>query len=116
MEKVKYNHEKTGHAEESANIVLGYFFQQLAPKSVLDVGCGNGSWLATCKKQFGVTDVFGVDGISAPTKDIADAEFLLHDLRKDLDLKRKFDVGICLEVGEHLPASAAENLVQMLTR
>lgn len=115
MNEIKYTHEVTGHAEKSERPILDFIISLLSPTSVLDVGCGNGSWLTECKKA-GISDILGVDGIDAPKSGITSTEFLLHDLRTDLDLPRKFDLALCLEVGEHLPAESADNLVSMLTK
>lgn len=41
---------------------------------------------------------------------------LQHDLRQPLDLGRKFDLVLCVEVAEHLPESAANTLCDTITR
>jgi hypothetical protein len=36
---------------ESARIFLGFLFQFWKPHSVVDFGCGFGTWLLACKEQ-----------------------------------------------------------------
>lgn len=100
----------------SAHAVIPLVLQLYRPQSVVDVGCGIGTWLAAFVEH-GVTDVLGVDGDYVPTADLripAD-RFLPHDLRTPLDLGRSFDLAVCLEVAEHLPAERAPALVSTLT-
>jgi SAM-dependent methyltransferase len=91
----------------SAAVVVPIVQQMLAPRSVLDVGCGQGEWL----EAFAGPEVFGVD-IAAPEGE----HFLRHDLTEPLYLWRKFDLVLSLEVGEHLPEEAAFTYVASLAR
>ena len=81
----------------SASVVAPVVKDLLAPRSVLDIGCGQGEWL----EAFALDDMFGVD-IAAPEGE----HFAGRDLRHPLDLGRTFDLVVCLEVGEHLPAES----------
>lgn len=114
--KINYKHTKHTHNPTSAGIILPFVFKIVNPQSVLDVGCGNGSWLKMCK-QLGVDDIYGVDGIqvSADELMIKESEFLKYDLTKKLELGKKYDIAISLEVAEHLPESAADTFVDSLT-
>jgi SAM-dependent methyltransferase len=115
--KINFNHSLRTHNPTSAGIILPSVFNITNPKSVLDVGCGNGSWLKICS-DLEVKETFGVDGIQIPDNELlikAD-EFLKYDLTKELVLKRKFDMVISLEVAEHLPESAADTFVDNLVR
>ncbi len=96
-------------AEEIIPLVIKYF----APKSVVDVGCGVGSFLKVAVRM-GVQDVLGIDGPWA-TEYIKGLPFLLHGLTAPLSLGRKFDVTICLEVGEHIPHNYSQVLVRSLS-
>jgi SAM-dependent methyltransferase len=91
--------------------------QQLAPPSVLDVGCGQGAWLAVWQ-QHGVDDVFGVDGSYVDRSRLLFAPecFYAHDLQQPFDLGRRFGLVECLEVAEHLPEASASTLVDSLVR
>ncbi len=86
-------------------------------QSVLDVGCGLGSFLAEFRRQ-GVADVTGIEGEWAREAAllIPTSHFRFHDLREPFDLGRRFDLLICLEVAEHLEESHAVPLVSTLAR
>lgn len=80
------------------------------PGSLLDVGCGRGQ-LITRARARGV-DAIGVD-LSYPETTGA----LRHaDLRIPVDLERTFDLVLCWEVAEHLPAESADTLCDTLVR
>jgi SAM-dependent methyltransferase len=89
----------------------------LAPRSVVDIGCGTGIWLAALRER-GVEDVFGVDGPWVPREQLAipEALFRSHDLSEPLALGRRFDLALSLETAEHLPAEAAPLFVETLVR
>lgn len=99
----------------SASHVVPVVYDLLRPRSVVDVGCGTGCWLAEFKKA-GVTDVLGVDGDWVPPDMLAipPNEYLSHDLREPLVLDRRFDLVMLLETAEHLPESSAEGFVKSL--
>jgi SAM-dependent methyltransferase len=101
----------------SAGTAVPLLIEQFQPRSVVDVGCGTGIWLSIFREQ-GVTDVLGVDGAWVPESERAIPKTLFreHDLTQTLKLDRTFDLALCLEVAEHLPASAAPLLVESLTR
>ena len=104
-------------ARAAAERIVPLLQQQLAPVSVLDVGCGRGAWLAVWQSH-GVNEVFGVDGsyVDRGRLLIAPERFCAHDLRQDFDLGRSFSLVQCLEVAEHLPASGAATLIDSLIR
>ena len=89
----------------SAAIVVPVLVELFQPASLLDVGCGQGEWVAA----FGLEDSVGVD-IAAP----ALQHYLRHDLTEPLELGRTFDLVLSLETGEHLPESAAPQLVDTI--
>ena len=110
------------HTEDVYNFtapreILPSVISLLRPKSILDVGCGIGTWLAIAE-QLGVTSILGVDGdyVDRSLLKISEDHFLAHDLTIPLELPHKFDLAICLEVAEHLPPSAADTLINTLTR
>jgi SAM-dependent methyltransferase len=85
------------------------------PKSVLDIGCGTGTWLKIFG-DLGVNDYLGVDGdyVDRSLLKIPHDKFYPYDLSKKLNLGRKFDLIVSLEVAEHLPKSAADLFVDTL--
>jgi len=103
-------------ASASAEAFVEYLFPLLRPRSVLDLGCGQGAWLARWQAA-GVSDISGVDGAYVdPDSLLIDRDaFRAADLTAPVPLDRRFDLAQSLEVGEHLPLSAAERLVETLT-
>jgi SAM-dependent methyltransferase len=102
----------------SARIVVPILMNLVGPSSVIDIGCGGGSWLQAFQEN-GVKELLGVDGpwISRQVFRLQPDLLHYHDLRKPLKVGRRFGLANCLEVAEHLPASAApilvDNLVQL---
>lgn len=103
----------------SAETILG-IVQRLIPeiKSAVDLGCGVGTWLSVLE-QSGATDVCGVDGswVNKKFLKIRKEHFIEKNLAEDIDLDigRRFDLAMSLEVAEHLPPDAAEDFVSLLT-
>jgi len=89
----------------------------VSPASVVDVGCGTGGWLAEFRK-LGVKDVLGIDGVWVDTTmlKIPKEQFKVADLGQAIHESRRFDLVVSLEVGEHLPPSAAKTFVESLVR
>lgn len=102
---------------KSARIVTRWLQSQLAVASVADFGCAQGAWLMAWQEQ-GVTDVIGIDGdyVERQHLVIDPARFIAYDLAAPLNLQRRFSLVQCLEVAEHLPATAATVLIDNLTR
>lgn len=82
-------------------------------KSVVDFGCGEGAWLSAC----GFDDVLGIDGdwVNDDRLLIPKDKFIRADVGQKLTIHKKFDLAVCLEVGEHLPEQNAEQLIDNLT-
>src|SRR3981081_11169 len=104
-------------AQRSADAIVPVVIDLVRPRSVVDIGCGTGTWLAAFRRD-GVPDVFGIDGDWAPRDrlQLTGGQVAHHDPSQPLDLGRRFDLAICLEVAEHLPAASADALVALLTR
>ena len=100
----------------SAQRILPIVMNLVIPASVIDVGCGVGTWLATANR-FGISDYLGIDGGYVPSEmlQIDKNYFRAIDLAREIPILRKFDLAICLEVVEHLPKQAALGLVNKLT-
>jgi SAM-dependent methyltransferase len=96
----------------SASKVLSILFEYVTPGSVLDVGCGLGTWLSVAQAM-GAREVAGVDGewLDPQRLEIDPGLVRRVDLEKGLSCGRRFDLVICLEVAEHLHEPAAEQFV-----
>lgn len=102
--------------QQSANILVPWLMGVFQPKSVLDVGCGEGWWLSKFKQE-GIKNVCGLDLYDdSIATGITKEERIKTDLIKPWDLKKRYDLTLCLEVAEHLPATEADNLVQQLAK
>ena len=99
----------------SADVIMPLVLQQTKARSVVDVGCGVGTWLAACA-ALGITDYLGIDGhYAAEVLQIPREHFRAADLRAPLTIGRRFDLAVSVEVAEHLPPEAASAFVQLLT-
>jgi len=96
----------------SASVIAPLVCRLIEPRSVLDIGCGLGMWLRAFS-EYGVPTTFGVDAVDPGdvTLEIDSDQFARVDLRDPLRLPAAFDLVICLEVAEHLPATSAATLV-----
>ena len=87
-------------------------------KSVVDVGCGSGTWLHVFKTLHKTEQIKGIDGawIYRDFLLIPEEDFIEADLSKTFPkLDKKFDLAISLEVAEHLPATRAKEFIDYLT-
>lgn len=110
-----YGHQAPGSAR-SASVVLPVVHQLLRPGSVVDVGCGVGTWLRVAL-DLGATRVVGIDGDYARTSglQISADSFVAADLFAAVPvLGERFDLAISLEVAEHLPAARSDTFVAEL--
>jgi SAM-dependent methyltransferase len=112
-----FSGQRSDNSYIGAKEVLALVLALTKPSSVLDIGCGVGTWLMAAGEQ-GVRDFLGVDGayVNPEMLKIPRERFLSYDLQKPLELNRRFDLVISLEVGEHLPGSVAQTFVDSLVR
>ena len=113
---VDYDHRSNLHTLTGPKIALPAIIGESKPQSVLDVGCGFGTWLKAFR-EFGIIDYFGIDGVNIAKSDflVEFEKFKVLDFSKPWSLKRRFDLAICLEVAEHLPPTSSPTLVAALT-
>jgi SAM-dependent methyltransferase len=110
-----YEWMKVG-SRRSAKAVVPFLMELLVPRAVVDVGCGAGSWLKVFQEE-GVDEVLGLDSVDLgpPLLEIEPESFRTADLRGGVRLGRTFDLALCQEVAQYLPAESAEQLVEDLT-
>lgn len=98
--------------QSSAAVVAPLVLNLIATEHprVIDVGCGEG-WWAQAFADLGA-EVIGLDGAYVQSSPLGD-RFIPHDLNKPLPahLAGRFDLAICLEVAEHLPAKRADSFI-----
>ncbi len=101
----------------SAEAILPLVLQILQVHSVVDVGCGDGNWLAVFQR-LGVEEILGIDGdyVNPDLLQIPADHFQAADLSKPLRLGRVYDLAISMEVAEHLERDCAPMFVESLVR
>lgn len=87
------------------NLILSYFG---TPKNILDVGCGTGEMVRSARGM-GV-EAYGIDLIQQPEE-----YFYHHDLRKEFNHGRRYQLVLCVEVAEHIEAEFAPVLVESIS-
>jgi SAM-dependent methyltransferase len=85
-------------------------------RSVVDLGGGDGGWLRVFQAS-GVEQIRLIDAPEVAPHLVIDRRcFVAADLRSELPPARRFDLAVCLECAEHLPAARAQPLVDWLTQ
>lgn len=113
---IQYVHTSATHNTRAAEAFLPILFGEIGvPQSVVDIGCGTGTWLSVFKTK-GASKVLGVDGsnVDVAQLHIDLIEFRALDLTQPIRLGEKFDLAVCLEVAEHLPEASSDTLVDTL--
>ena len=114
---VDYHHATNVHSLKGARAALPLLLARAHAGSLLDVGCGTGTWMKAAL-DFGIADVFGIDGVQVPADQLhVPAEKIARqELSRPWNLGRRFDAVICLEVAEHLDRECAPGLIDSLAR
>jgi len=97
--------------------VLEMFKQYYQPKSVIDVGCGVGTWLKTWQ-ALGVDKIYGLDcnTIDDNLLYVSREHIGIVDLEKHENLANEtYELVMSIEVAEHLNPNASEAFVKLLT-
>lgn len=110
-----FNDQRDGSLA-SASIILPLLIDVFQPRSLIDIGCGQGTWSKTAM-DLGIEDQVGVDGAWAqPVLQIPRETFRPCDLAAPFDLGRHFDLAISMEVGEHISPAQADVFVGNIVR
>lgn len=101
----------------SAREIVPLVLALVQPRSVVEVGCGIGSWLSVFQVH-GIDDVRGMDGdwVDRNMLVIREDRFAAVDLRRPLQVDRRFGLAVSMEVAEHLPGECARTFVEALTK
>jgi len=116
MNNIKYKHTTELHNLESPSVVVPIINSLLEPKSVVDFGCGLGTWLKVFKDS-GIDNLLGLDGDWIDRSKFEASvigSFKEVDLEKEIKLEKKYDLAISLEVAEHLHKDSASIFVENL--
>ena len=114
-DSVRYIHEETVHNFKAAREVVPFLLKLLNTKSIVDVGCGIGTWLKVFEEN-GIEDFLGIDGnfVNESLLKIDKCKFNEYDLETLFNTERKFDLVISLEVAEHLSVNSADVFVKTI--
>ncbi|HUD71741.1 MAG TPA: methyltransferase domain-containing protein [Dongiaceae bacterium] len=111
-----YRH-RDATTRHSAERIVPLVLDLVPARSVVDVGCGVGTWLSIFLRH-GVPEVRGYEGTWLdPSRLVVAREFVTQgDLQVPINAGRRFDLAMSLELAEHLPAACAPGFVESLTR
>jgi len=112
----KFYESRHSNTLYSAERIIDLVKDWIQPSSVIDIGCGVGTWLNVFKEK-GVNKILGVEGlwVDESTVVVGKDEFIKTDLEKSFDAEDKFDLAISMEVAEHISESSASQFVKNLT-
>lgn len=107
---------RNSDTERSAHIILSLLFNYYKLNSMVDFGCGVGTWL-NVGKELGVKEILGIEGswLNINHLVIPKDSFIHKDLSQKINLSKKFDLAISLEVAEHLEEQFASVFIENLT-
>jgi SAM-dependent methyltransferase len=113
----RFFRERAAQANLDAQLLVPDIVSALGryPRTVIDFGCGDGAFLRWFREA-GAEVTIGIDQHGPDDWARHKGLHLRLDLTEPIDLERKADLVVCLEVAEHLPESAADTLVSTLTR
>jgi SAM-dependent methyltransferase len=99
----------------SAEVIVPLVLELFPCRSIIDVGCGVGTWLSIFDRC-GVKDYVGIDGsyVSLDMLKIPTSRFQAADVSLLRGFNRRYDLACSLEVAEHLPESCAAQFVSAL--
>lgn len=111
-----YKKNKVGSLN-SAKIIVPIILKNMKIKSVVDIGCGTGTWLSEFIKH-DVNNVLGIDGNWVDEKMLLIPKDKFHskDLNQKFNLERKYDLAISLEVAEHIKKENSDIFIDNLCK
>jgi len=102
--------------QRSYKIVAKIFWQFFQPESVVDYGCGTG-WQLYFLKHYGALNLLGFEVNDDAWKLSPEGiEIAKRSLETPINLKRNIDLGICIEVAEHISEKFADMIIENICR
>ena len=102
---------------QSAELLLGLLAPHLVARNAVDFGAGIGTWLdAACLA--GAESALGIEGhwVEKSQLRFAGAVFRYQDLNNTIELERRFDLAISVEVAEHVQPTGGPTFVDDVCR
>lgn len=100
----------------SAAIVLGLLYEHYKPQTVIDIGCGQGAWLAAAE-SLGAKTLKGMDGEWVRKEQLLskNIDFTAVDFDRAIPKSNeRYDLCISLEVAEHISEVNAKKFINLL--
>ena len=93
---------------EIADVMMPIILNVLNPHSIVDFGCGIGAFLVEAVIR-GI-EVLGIDGDYINRDDLLfpDKYFYPFDLSEEMNINKKYDLAMSLEVAEHISEEYAD--------
>lgn len=98
----------------SALMVVPLVYDKYHPKTIVDVGCGIGTWASVFQK-YGCESL-GIDGDYVSRDRVLINKYIPIDISESFQLDSRFDLAVCLEVAEHLPFERSDSFIYDLTK
>jgi SAM-dependent methyltransferase len=113
----EYQYTTEVHSIRGARVGVEALFENQLPQSLLDVGCGTGTWMQAALNA-GTKEIVGIDGVSCGGvyPDVTPDLVINRDLTQPFDLQRRFDVVFSFEVAEHIPKEFEKVFIASLCR
>lgn len=95
----------------AARVVQEWLDIQFNPESVIDLGCGAGTFLTLF--QYRGIFALGIDAEDTAQEHLTN--FMQYDLTQPLIVSKKFDLALCLEVIEHIEQKYERVLINSIS-
>ena len=99
----------------SAKVIVDVLYDEFRPRRLVDLGCGCGVYSHFFKEKG--AEVVSIDGVQPPGMHAFPVEIVQQDMT--VPFKNRwgdFDLALCLDVGEHIPADLCEPFLRNITR
>lgn len=102
-------------SNRSALVILEILMRYFKPTSMIDFGCGIGTWLAAAE-VLGIQDLVGLDGPWIDQNKLLSKKirFFETDLTKASTNNTKYDLAVSLEVAEHIEKNCADLFIKRI--
>ena len=113
----RYYQSLRSHSYGSATKIIGYLTSFLDVSTVIDFGCGMGTWCLAAR-ELGINKIIGIDQnpYNSEYMLISSDQYLQKDLRNTIDLDMSACIVISVEVVEHIEEEYGEIFVENLCR